>query len=279
MNEDSPLLTDIRNLYAETAAPKGVGRCIDPFIGEAFINPARGALRIMGIGINAYCDGSELSSLKPGVYSTWYRDQRTQGPNGRRLRFFTAAKNQMNVVARTAAADGNAFHGIAHDATVDNCAGNHYFTNVVKRYVDQSVGKAASDLDPQLVDNHIRVLPRELEILAKHNRFPHIIVLFWSTPDPPWRQLWKPLHDQSVAKSGHCASRISVLKGSFKPAEGNAGYHANRIEINEGESTRPLLLLRLAHPTRAGRAKWNPSALSTEPALVRILRKDMGVAL
>jgi hypothetical protein len=227
------LTREIHALYdalpADATAPP-----IHPFIGRQYREATPGVLRVLVMGINCYYGQSPPG---PGVhwFPTWVRE--------RRFTFFARTFSESSVIAeeleRSPDFDGFRYAGME----------SLYVTNMVRRYLPPAGGKKAAQVSEALLDEGSRVWRDELDILREHNALPHVVIVFGGQI---WGRAWMAFGGR-VQPNGWIVSYTPCAKSS------ELLHHLNRVVVPEGDSQRPLLLVRVDHPAAVGdkkRAAW-----------------------
>jgi|GEM_PF-2956030 len=226
------LLTTINDLYEGLPQEEGAPP-IRPFVGRDYGLSRPDALRVLVLGINCYYTGPE-SELTPDTdFPLWFRR--------RRYSFFARAFSEASVVGealeQSAVFEGRRWSGIE----------GLYGTNLVRRYLPKASGRYSKDVAERLLDEGAEHWGRELDLLHRHGVLPHAIVAFgWRI----WPRAAAPLR-----------ARVGGWVKDYRPCQRSSDlyHHLNRVEIEEGGKTRPLLLMRLNHPASVGagkRAGW-----------------------
>ena len=253
MSNPEVLGASIREFYGRRANSDEGEVCIYPFIGDRFAAGSQCDLRVMALGINSYWNFDEERPT-PEMFAKWYETEKgeSQGKPFVHNGFMKRVKREIDTICTHLTTEsGSPFHRLSY---MNGSPDNHYLTDVIKRYTTLKEGRYAKDLKTELVKEHSDHLREELEILAQHDRFPHVILLFWSGGDVAWEAMWETLHPEGPTRFGR-AKIGGVNTKSFFQGSGVFEHCANHIIVDVNGKTPSLLLLRLCHPSRAGKRK------------------------
>lgn len=235
---------DIHHQYAGLD-PAELMPPLRPFIGNQWSADAS-HLRIAVCGINSYYREKDWvhadGTPKPpdaGAYARWF------GYN-KRL-FFQQSRTQASILAE-ALLTQEAFEHLTWDGDK-----SLYVTNMVKRYLPESLGdkahKLADESGQALLAEGRQTWRQELAVMAAHDRLPHAVIVFGHRI---WRGAWTafaPKHNPSAWS----------LHYEPMPKGTELHHHLNIVTVSEAGQRRPLVLTRLNHPASPNhekRAKW-----------------------
>jgi len=256
MSNPEVLGASIREFYGRRANSDEGEVCIYPFIGDRFAAGSPQDLRVMALGINPYWDFKKDPVPKPEMFAEWYEKEKgeSQGKPFSHHGFMKRVKREIDIICIDLKTNPDSpFCGYGY-CRENGSLGNHYLTDVVKRYTTHEEGRQAKDLDKDLVKEHSALLGDELGILAKYDCFPHVIILFWSGGDVAWQALWETLHPEGPKRFKR-AKIGGVNTESFFQGSGFLEHCANHIVVDVNGKRQSVLLLRLCHPSYGGKRK------------------------
>lgn len=227
-------------------------RHILPYIGRAFAESHQ-TLRVLAMGINAWTDDDEQRG-------EWYRGMWREAAPDSGAGFFRHVIRETDALA-THLAGSKCFPGLAYDTSTVPRPGL-YGTNLVK-VVTGEEHRQEGTLPASLLEEGAQTWFKELDILAKHDRMPHVVVVFGSKV---WDSVWKAFH------SGHEAFptyQNLKIQHYFPVEQGSPVYHnLNRVELENSVGTQTTLLVRLHHPSARHADKHDAAWLIRQPDFV-----------
>ncbi len=238
MSDD--LTAALNAIYDGLAPVDGARGPIHPLVGAAYGPAESGALRVMAIGINAYCEPHEAPT----------GDDWRRGVAGESWPFAQQLRKDLRVLT-AGLAGAPALGGRPYLAPA-----SLYLTNAVKRWLPD--GKVAADVEARWFDEGAPVLQAELAALDAAGRLPHLVVV---AGERAWPHVWPAFREGAAPW---------VARYQSQPASSPLFHFLNVVTVREAEGARPLLLLRLRHPSAV---KWDkgmaPEALLAHPELRR----------
>lgn len=203
-------------------------RQIHPHIGEAFRVPESGDLRIVAVGINSYVSPKDRGKESPSWLARWFIEQTHRYQRG---------------VWRDLRALGDAITQPPYRFASKRFRGmdSIFLTNAVKIYVDEAVGKQASQLSAADYERHLAQWHDELDAMAEHGALPDVIA---TVGEPFWAFACTSLREPGRFKE------ISPL--GYRSCSGTCRHFLNDISVGTRHGQHEILLLRLRHP--AGRS-------------------------
>lgn len=217
-----------------------------PFIGDAYLHPKPGDFRVVVIGINAYLSDKDIPAVQKNG-GTWFRDWWKEGS----FKFYTTAYRESDWVARGLQTSPY-FRGLHYvtDPAVKPCL---YATNAIKSFLPER-HKDAATITQELLQPSTQTWQAELDVMAEHGVFPHLIVVFGEVI---WESIWKSF----ALEYAPDYQLFQILEYCPCANEKSPVFHrANRIRIALPKSEQTVLLVRLDHPAtkRAQRkdAQW-----------------------
>lgn len=211
---------------------------IHPFVGRAFQVGGGDALRVMGVGINAYVSAKDWPQRSPGCFASWFSPPR--------YRYQRGACRDLKAVARAVTTHGALFAAYRF-AEMDSV----YLTNAVKVYVEEAKGKRAAQLSDADFDRHLAQWHDELDAMADHSVLPHVIAIIG---DPFWKRACDSFRTGAFA-------RMRLKR--YESCSESCRHYVNRITLDIGGAEHVLLLLRLRHPA-SRRATGSPRWLAQQ---------------
>lgn len=230
----------VRTIYDRFAPDQ-----IHPFVGGAFRGGSDGALRVMGVGINAYVSAKDWSSRSPDHFASWFTPPR--------YRYQRGVRRDLEDLASTVSAPGSRL-STKRFAGMDSL----YLTNGVKVYVEEAKGTRAAQLSEADFDRHLGQWHDELDAMADHAVLPHIVAIIG---DPFWSRACASFRDGAFA-------RMKLTR--YEWCKGTCLHYVNRVTLDVAGSEHTLLLLRLRHPA-SRRATGSPKWLAKQPELAEML--------
>ncbi|MES2641070.1 MAG: hypothetical protein V4850_16385 [Myxococcota bacterium] len=242
---EAKAMTDIYDAQVPDSGDPAAGR-IHPFIGSAFTTTPD-ALRVLALGVNAYCDDDATS--KPAWFPAMFSE--------RKYRFQKAVVRDVGILAAALTASpafaGRTFLGVE----------SVYHTNAVKRFLPASKGKKAHRVPEDYFIEGAGVFRAELEALAAAGALPDLVVVFGSRP---WSHVWPAFRRPRPAW---------VTSNVTSP--GDLFHHLNRVRVRtRPDEDRPLLLVKLRHPTGSRGRGMSASDLCGHADFQRALMLDGG---
>lgn len=222
----------------------------DPFIGDAFEDRRPGAFRVLAVGINSYVSTphwNESAGMSGWLRAWWTKA--AQG-NGGTFRFYTRAFRETCKLG-SAMVSSPLFGGLQFDTAPETKA-TLYATNAVKVFTTEQ-HKRSTGITPEVLEPYRDTWHAELNALADHGVFPHLIVAFGGQI---WEHVWRAfdttMHAQPnfrVLRHETCGHRPDVVY-----------HHANRFEVESNGGSGTVFVVRLHHPQArtpdARRAEW-----------------------
>lgn len=201
---------------------------IRPFVGESFRSPTSKFLRVMAIGINAYLSPEDWSSIDPDWFYNWAKN----GNDG----FYEQAHLDAKTLA-SALCEGSEYFEEYEYVEPDSL----YVTNAIKEYLPEEIGKSSDDVPQSYFEKGAEIWERELDILAKHNALPHLVIVFGS-------QVWPHACDSLRVNEGKIDYQNFSI-GEYNHTNGPCLHFANRIDVSVGGDSQTILLTRCHHPS------------------------------
>lgn len=201
---------------------------IRPFVGNVFQSPTSKFLRVMAVGINAYVSLEDWSSTDPDWFYNWAKN----GDDGFYEQAHLDTKTLANALCR-----GSEYFGEYEYLEPDSL----YATNAVKEYLPEEIGKNSSDVPKSYFEKGAEIWERELDILAKHNALPHLVIVFGS-------QIWPHACDSLRVEEGKIEYQNFSI-GEYNHTTGPCLHFANRIEVSVGGDSQTIILARCHHPS------------------------------
>lgn len=215
-----------------------------PFVGEAFERPRGADLRVVAVGVNSYVSESDWWKVAEGRstrwFQGWWREPTHRFPRGAQRALDELGQR----LGTTAMFNGLGYRGIE----------STYATNAVKTHLKRVDGRRSSSVKTTLLDDHMPTWFSELDVMARHDAVPHVIVVFgrrW------WGHAWRSLRDGTEGFKD-----LRVVTGSFRSAQGTSHHYLNRVEVETTAGRRSMLLVGLRHaswpaaPMAKGTAGW-----------------------
>lgn len=233
---------EIEMLYREHGS-----RHIQPFIGDAFRLALPGRARVAAVGINAYLsdkDWRDTEHARKDEVHGWFRAFWREEKHT----FYKRGYGEVTALGHSLAGS-ELFTGLEFDEAPSTkpCL---YATNAIKNFLEQELVDSTK-LDPGLLAEHTETWRRELDAMAKHGVFPHVVVVFGALIWPP---MWQVFHKDSARPFQHFNVTAYESLDSADPAY----HHVNRLGIDTTSGPQSTLLVRVAHPSRPAQhsAKW-----------------------
>lgn len=215
-------------------------RHILPFVGSAYESD-ESLLRVCALGINAYISPDDWPD-RDSELQDWYQSWWALAGHGKTNRFFETAYHQCDILARSLACSPQ-LRVLAYDPNPVRKSG-FYGTNAIKVFTEDTFKKAEA-LSPGDFDAYTPTWYAELDLMAKHNCLPHLIVVFGGAIWSYACSAFDP--NQSVASSRYDHMRIEeyvAAGGRHSPS-----YHwANRIVARTAAGRQTVFVVRLHHP-------------------------------
>jgi hypothetical protein len=246
-----PSLTDaIYAAYGGLRSLDGAHRPIHPFIGAAFTDGDGSALRVMAVGVNAYCAARDVN--EPGRWALGFRQQ--EWVYQRRVLADLSAL--AGGLAGSAVAGGRPFLGIE----------SVYLTNAVKRWLPGA--KRAHAVAEDWFKEGAPVLNAELVALAEAERLPHVVVVVGHRPWGYVHPAFRPATAPWAATYTHMGPKNRLF------------HYVNLVQVREAGTVRPLLMLRIRHSSASHWNRgWTPARLLAEPTFQRVAGLGDNLAL
>jgi len=218
-------------------------RHILPFIGDSYDQPSD-ELRVLVVGLNAYISDGDWPEDDTDVqqrYPDWWR---AAGHANSHHYHEAAYKGYSALIDRLK--ESALLAGLSCKLDAQNKP-ELYATNAVKFFLPERF-KDSNELSSERLATQRATWHGELDTLAKHSVFPHVIVIF---AEKAWRMAWQAFHPNHWAKSHQ---HFRVMK--FVPgADGGTRHYANRITAEVGGHSHEILLVRLHHPSARSKVK------------------------
>ncbi len=254
------LQDDVSELYASCGS-----RHILPFIGDAFLESRRTDFRVVVIGFNAYVSDGDwpepIHRVQPW-FRRWWAGAGC-GPKADTHRFYNDAFSETTELAASVAA-GGAWRGLTCDLSPDTKR-SLFATNALKVYTTDTYKRSPSIPEARLAEADA-IWRRELDLMARSNVLPHLIVVFGRAL---WESHWRSLHPKFCGQA-------SFAVESYIPAglpTSRTYHHANRVTLRSNGREHPMLLACLHHPgarAAAGRRR-NAAWLLAQPEFRNLL--------
>lgn len=203
-------------LVPESGAPAS-GR-IHPFVGQAFTTHSN-AIRIMAIGINCYTGDTVTSS--PCWFPAMFREQKYGFQRG-------VMREATRIASGLHSSGAFADRPFLGQASI-------YHTNAVKRWVATSLGKRAHRVPEPLFEEGAKVFRAELDQLAADAVLPHVVLVLGLRG---WKHVWPAFGKLPPA-----------WVSDYRTTPGELFHYLNTVTVREDGRDRPLLLVRVKHPT------------------------------
>lgn len=226
-------------------------RHLVPYIGDAYLHPKPGDLRVIAVGINAYLSSPVFETAPEDVgqwFCNWWKDA-AHGEDT--WPYYTKAYTETDRIA-LGVKGSPYFRGLHYvsDPSLKPCL---YATNAIKEFLSKD-HKNATTITPELLRPATRTWQAELDLMAEHGVFPHLVVVFGGVI---WESIWKSFAPEHTPDYQH----FQILEYCPCADEKSPIFHrSNLIRIALPKSEQTVLLVRLDHPTtkRAKRkdAQW-----------------------
>jgi len=237
-------------------------RHILPFMGGAYDSDSE-IFRTMAIGINAYV-ADENWPENSAELRDWYTGWWASAGRSRSRRFFEVAYEESAQLAASLQASSLFCSTPYQDEP--NAKAGFYGTNAIKYFMTQQFKDSGQVSEDEIAES-ARTWHGELDLLAKHGRLPHLVVVFGRKV---WHAVWQALNlnaRHSFPKYEH----LDVLVYSPFPEQSSFLYHhVNRVTITIRGGQHEMVLVRLQHP-RARKRRRNAEWLLAEPSFRRFV--------
>jgi len=217
-----------------------------PSIGDAYLHPKPSDFRVVVVGINAYLSDMDYGKAPDDVglwFCGWWEKLK--------YRYYSNAYTETEGVAQGLQTSPY-FRGLQYvsDPTGKPCL---YATNAIKKFLPR-VNRYAKTISTELLQPSTQTWQAELDLMAEHGVFPHLIVVFGEVI---WESIWKSFAPEYAPSYKH----FRIFEYCPCTDENSPVFHrANRIRIALPQSEQTVLLVRLDHPAtkRAKRkdASW-----------------------
>jgi hypothetical protein len=237
----------------ETAYPARSANGLLPFIGATYEKPSRRDFRVGVVGINSYITDADFRDPdKQRWFAEWWSCAGLGKARPETHRFYERAYEEAQKLADAVVHGSSLFHGLSYDADPVTKSGI-YATNAIKVYTSDKYKEAAA-IPADLLSTHTPTWHAELDAMAQHEVFPHLIVILG---ERLWESAWMALHPDALPPYKH----FSVLEYETVGDDQSPSYHhANRVRVRISEQDQHVLLVRLHHPSAHSkvqkRADW-----------------------
>jgi hypothetical protein len=207
------------------------GKHIRPFIGSDYIDKSPDSLRIMAVGMNAHIKESDWDKVESGWFHEWAKEGKAIG----RHQFFSTVHDDVKTFAKKFLEKSEYFS--------DKCFSipeSLYLTNAVTQYLRDSEGKESKDVDKIHYEEGAKRWREELDILAKNDVFPHVIVIFCHLF---WSYAW-----ETFGKPENTSKYFSVDKYTSTEEE-CCKHYLNQVKLSIKGKEQIVLLIRCYHPS------------------------------
>jgi hypothetical protein len=219
-----------------------------PFVGDAYQHATAGVLRVLVVGINAYLsDGHEK---EPREMRGWWPAFWAEAGHASSSRFFTRAFEEADLFARRVTAESELFEGLGYSGDPKTKV-EFYATNAVKVWLGEAF-KTSDAVTPELAEKYRDLWHSELDLLARHDVLPHLIV---GLGDQVWPHLWEAFYGKRFTPKEF---KVTEYTGCVDDAP--AHHYALRTGAERNGKTQPILVVRFHHPSafpkEPKRAEW-----------------------